>query len=198
VSASLGSLTPGLCDPSHDAQRLFRAVLETFSRPGRIVTLPKAPAAPGGLCPATTAFLLTLADRETPLWLASEFDSPIVRDFLRFHAGTPIVQARGDAVFAVLTARDADPFDGFAIGSDTYPDRSATLLIEVPALGVGTARTWRGPGVDGEVRVPVAGLDDRFWRQWAANHALFPCGLDVVFAAGSQLLALPRSIAVEV
>ena len=41
-----------------------------------------------------------------------------------------------------------------------------------------------------------AGAAD-FWQAWADNHALFPCGVDVVFAAGSQLLALPRSIAVE-
>ena len=43
----------------------------------------------------------------------------------------------------------------------------------------------------------VAGLPDSFWRDWTANHALFPCGVDIVFAADSQLLALPRSIAVE-
>jgi len=189
-------LAPGLVDPAHDAQRLFRAVLNAFSQPGRIVTLPNSPAGPGDISEATAAFLLTLVDRDTPLWLAAEVDSRPVRDFVRFHTGAAIVADRAAAVFAVL-AHDAASFDGFAIGTDAYPDRSATLLIEVPVLGAGSSRTWRGPGIDGQASVAVGGLGADFWRAWADNHALFPCGVDIVFAAGSQLLALPRSIAVE-
>ena len=54
-------LAPGFADPSHDAQRLFRGVLDAFSHPGRIVELRDAPAGPGTLSPAATAFLLTFA-----------------------------------------------------------------------------------------------------------------------------------------
>ena len=189
-------LAPGLVDPAHDAQRLFRAVLNAFSQPGRIATLPNPPAGPGGISQAAAAFLLTLVDRDTPLWLAPDVDSGAVRDFVRFHTGAAIVASRAAAVFAVL-AHDAASFDGFAIGTDAYPDRSATLLIEVPVLGAGSSRTWRGPGIDGRASVAIGGLGADFWRAWTENHALFPCGVDIVFAAGSQLLALTRSIAVE-
>ncbi|MEA2852345.1 MAG: alpha-D-ribose 1-methylphosphonate 5-triphosphate synthase subunit PhnH [Rhodospirillaceae bacterium] len=189
-------LAPGFSDPGHDAQRLFRAVLDAFAHPGRIMSLPDPPAGPGTISPATAAYLLTLVDRDTPLWLAPEFERPAVRDFVRFHTGAPIVARRDEAVFAVL-AHDTASLDGFAIGTDPYPDRSATLVIEVPVLGAGAARRWRGPGIDGQAAVAVGGLGADFWQAWADNHALFPCGVDVVFAAGSQLLALPRSIAVE-
>jgi alpha-D-ribose 1-methylphosphonate 5-triphosphate synthase subunit PhnH len=189
-------LAPGFSDPGHDAQRLFRAVLDAFAHPGRIMSLPDPPAGPGTISPATAAYLLTLVDRDTPLWLAPEFERPAVRDFVRFHTGAPIVARRDEAVFAVL-AHDTASLDGFAIGTDPYPDRSATLVIEVPVLGAGAARRWRGPGIDGQAVVAVGGLGADFWQAWADNHALFPCGVDVVFAAGSQLLALPRSIAVE-
>jgi len=190
-------LAPGLTDPSHDSQRLFRRVLDGFSHPGRIVELPDAPAGPGPLSPAATAFLLTFADRETPLWLEAGVDKQEVRDFLRFHAGTPIVRAREAATFGVIIAGGGEPFAGFAIGTDTYPDRAATLVIEVPALEGGRTTTWRGPGVDGEVHVAIDGLGDGFWPAWTGNHALFPCGIDLVFASGSRLIALPRSVAVE-
>ena len=192
-----GPLAHGLADPSHDAQRLFRGVLEAFSHPGRIVDLGDAPAGPGILSPASTAFLLTFADRETPVWLDAGLDTQTVRDFLRFHAGAPIVDQREAATFAVVTGGDADPFAGFAIGTDTYPDRAATLVVEVPALDGGPALLWRGPGIDGEVCVAIDGLGGSFWPAWAANHALFPCGVDLVFASGSRVLALPRSVAVE-
>jgi len=195
MSATL--LAPGFADSSHDAQRLFRGVLDAFSHPGRIVELRDAPVGPGMLSPAATAFLLTFADRETPLWLEAGVDKQEVRDFLRFHAGTPLVLSREAATFGVIIAGGGEPFAGFAIGTDTYPDRAATLVIEVPALEGGRTTSWRGPGIDGEVRISIDGLGDGFWPAWAANHALFPCGVDLVFASGSRLIALPRSVAVE-
>ncbi len=198
MSGTLRSLSPGLADPSHDAQQFFREVLDAFSHPGRIVTLANVPSGPGVISQATVAYLLTLADRDTPLWLAPAFDTPEVRDYLRFHTGAPIVEDRAAATLAVLPCDDAEPFEGFAIGTDTYPDRSATLLIEVPALSAGPLRIARGPGIKGETQLAIAGLNDGFWQQCATNHALFPCGVDLVFTAGSQLLALPRSISVEV
>ena len=190
-------LAPGLADPSHEAQRLFRSVLDAFSHPGRVVELRDAPVGPGTLSPAAAAFLLTFADRETPLWLEAGVDKQEVRDFLRFHAGAPLVHAREAAAFAVVIGGGGEPFAGFAIGTDTYPDRAATLVIEVPALEGGRATIWRGPGIDGEIRVAIDGLGDGFWPAWTANHALFPCGVDLVFASGSRLIALPRSVAVE-
>jgi alpha-D-ribose 1-methylphosphonate 5-triphosphate synthase subunit PhnH len=195
--SDLRMLAPGLADPSHDAQQIFRTILEATSHPGRIVSLPAAPAGPGMLSAAATAYLLTLADRDTPVWLASEFDRPEVCNFLRFHAGAPIVAQRAEAAFAVLAAGTASPFDGFDLGSDAYPDRSATLIVEVADLRSGPTRQWRGPGINGRTAIAVAGLSDDFWQGWAANHSLFPCGVDVVFTAGTELCALPRSIAVE-
>ena len=36
----------------------------------------------------------------------------------------------------------------------------------------GTMRRWRGPGIDGQASVAVAGISDDFWQDWAANHGL--------------------------
>ena len=193
----MSDIASGLADPAHDSQRLFRAVLEAFSHPGRIVTLPDPPPAASPLSRAATAFLLTLVDRDTPLWLAPAFDTPSVCDFVRFHTGALIARQPADALFAVLTPEGMPPLDGFPIGTDPYPDRSATLVFELPSLVGGPERRWRGPGIAARQSVCLSGLADSFWTQWAANRALFPCGVDLVFAAGSDLLALPRSIAVE-
>ncbi|HTR84850.1 MAG TPA: phosphonate C-P lyase system protein PhnH [Reyranella sp.] len=190
-------IAPGLADPAHDSQRLFRAVLDAFSHPGRIVALPRRPEAAKPLSAAATAFVLTLVDRDTPLWLAPACDTDSVRDFVRFHTGAPIVASEADALFAVLTPERAPLLDGFAIGSDPYPDRSATLVIEVPALTGGPQKKLRGPGIEDRAAFAVAGLGETFWSEWQTNHALFPCGVDIVFTAGTELLALPRSIVVE-
>ena len=191
------NLAPGLADIAHDSQRLFRDVLDAFSHPGRIVALRQPPPAVAPLSAAATAFLLTLVDRDTPLWLAPTLSTPPVRDFIRFHTGAPLVEWEPQALFAVVTPDRVPLLDGFAIGTDPYPDRSATLVLEVSSLTGGTPRRLRGPGIDGHATVAVTGLADSFWGEWAANHALFPCGVDLVFASGAELLALPRSIAVE-
>lgn len=193
----MSALAAGFADISHDSQRVFRSVLDAFSHPGRIVDVPAKVETAGALSVAATAFVLTLIDRETPLWLAPEFDTAEMRDFVRFHTGAPIVADIAAAVFGLATPARQPMLDGFAIGSDPYPDRSATLVIQVPALRGGPALTLRGPGIDGSATASIAGLPASFWSEWAANHALFPCGVDVVFAAGSELMALPRSIAVE-
>jgi alpha-D-ribose 1-methylphosphonate 5-triphosphate synthase subunit PhnH len=146
---------------------------------------------------AATAFLLTLVDSETPLWLAPEFDEAQVRDYVRFHTGARIAADAGAAAFALVTPARVPMLDGFAIGSDPYPDRSATLVIEVPSLRGGPTLTLRGPGIDGSATAGIAGLADSFRDEWAAHRALFPRGVDLVFAAGTELLALPRGIAVE-
>lgn len=190
-------IPPGLADPAHDSQRLFRTVLEAFSHPGRIVTLPEAPTGVGPLSHAATAFVLTLVDRDTPLWLEPAFDLPAVRDFVRFHTGARIAMREADALFALVTPDRTPLLDGFAIGTDPYPDRSATLVIEVPTLTSGETRTIRGPGIETRAEISIAGLPASFWGEWAANHALFPCGVDVVFTSSASLLALPRSIVVE-
>ena len=43
----------------------------------------------------------------------------------------------------------------------------------------------------------VTGLPDDFPALWAANHALFPRGADLLLCCGTTLAALPRSVRVE-
>lgn len=190
-------IAPGLADPAHDSQRLFRAVLNAFSHPGQIVTLPETPTGVGPLSHAATAFVLTIVDRDTALWLDPAFDVAAVRDFVRFHTGAQIATREADALFAVLAPDRTPLLDGFAIGTDPYPDRSATLVIEVPSLTDGAPCTIRGPGIETCAEIAIAGLPNSFASEWIANHALFPCGVDLVFTSGAALLALPRSIVVE-
>ena len=105
---------------------------------------------------------------------------------------------RADAVFAVLASAHAAAPRRLRLGTDAYPDRSATLVVEVPDLhGRADAAVARPGHRRPRELSPSPASPDDFWHDWAANHGLFPCGVDLVFTAGTELCALPRSIAVE-
>jgi alpha-D-ribose 1-methylphosphonate 5-triphosphate synthase subunit PhnH len=190
-------LAPGFADPVHDAQRCFRRVLDAMAHPGRIVDVAGALAAapPAPLGEAAAAVLLMLCDVETPVFLPQEARPAAA--YLRFHCGAPLVAAPDEAQFALADAAAGPPLDAFALGSDEYPDRSTTLVLQVAALSGEAGVVLRGPGIRDRARLAVGGLGAAFWPQRSALQALFPRGLDIVFACGSRLAALPRSTLVE-
>jgi alpha-D-ribose 1-methylphosphonate 5-triphosphate synthase subunit PhnH len=181
---------PGFTDPVLDAQACFRAVLGAMARPGTLQATGAGLAAPPPLHPATAAILLTLVDAETPLWIAPAFAAAC--DWIGFHGGTRPVPVIGDAAF-VLT--DALPrLDALATGSDEAPATAATIILQVASLGAGRRLLLAGPGLPAPATLAVDGLPDDFVEIWAANHALFPRGIDIILCSGTTVAALPRSV----
>jgi alpha-D-ribose 1-methylphosphonate 5-triphosphate synthase subunit PhnH len=198
VSVSDDPLAPGFASPVHDAQACFRAVLEAMAHPGRIVALPPrlAAPAPAPLGAAAAAIALSLCDLDTAVWLDAALAG--AAPYLRFHCGCPVAPAPALAQFAFVAApQELPPLDGFALGSDEYPDRSTTLVIEVAGLTGSSGRTLSGPGIEGTARLSVEALPRRFWTERALLAELLPRGIDVIFTCGARLAALPRSTRVE-
>ena len=184
---------PGFADPVTDAQACFRALLDAMARPGTVREAGSGLAPPAPLASAAAAALLTLVDGDAPLWL-DEAAAP-AWDWLAFHCGAVRAGDLSEAAFACTL--EMPPLAALAAGSDAGPEDSATLVLQVPALGEGRAYTLSGPGLRTPARLLVAGLPADFTAQWAANHALYPRGVDLVLCAGERLCALPRSVRVE-
>ncbi|NHQ74675.1 phosphonate C-P lyase system protein PhnH [Roseovarius gahaiensis] len=175
----------GFDTPATQAAMAFRALMEAMARPGHIETVTGA-TPPAPLSPAAGAALLTLCDAETPLYLAGPCDTPALRDWLAFHVGAPLV-GPADCAFAVGTWADLQPLTDYSIGTASYPDRSATLIVELDDLGADGA-VLRGPGIK-----DTAALSLPEKAAFQANTAQFPLGLDFIFTSGQRLAALPRS-----
>jgi len=192
-------LLPGFAEPVVEAQRVFRAVLDGMSFPGRIVPLPLDLIAPEPLDATAAAVLLALADLDAPIWLDPAFDRPAVREFLAFHCGAPRVD-RGRAAFALVTAEDG--LDGLALGTAEYPERSATAILPLPGLGEergeGVTLTLAGPGIRERNRLRVPGLSPALIAGLRRNEELFPQGIDLVLTAPRRLVCLPRTTRITV
>ncbi|PWC34931.1 phosphonate C-P lyase system protein PhnH [Azospirillum sp. TSO22-1] len=194
----MDGLLPGFPEPVLDSQRVFRAVLDAMSRPGSLVELPLHVTAPAPLEAATAAVLLALADYETPVWLDGAAGNDRVRQHLRFHCGCPIVPDAGAADFAVVAEPAVmPPLSAFKAGGDEYPDRSATLVVQVPTLTKGERWTLSGPGIRDRATLSPGGLPEGFRGWLAENRAAFPRGVDVILTCGWLLAALPRTTRLE-
>jgi alpha-D-ribose 1-methylphosphonate 5-triphosphate synthase subunit PhnH len=194
-------LAAGFADPVGAAQTTFRAVLTALSEPGTIVPLEVELEAPPPLGLAAAAIGLSLLDGDTPLWC-----DPTCRaaaPSLRFHTGAPLIDAPEQARFALIgDIAQLPSLATFDAGTDEYPDRSATLIIEVATIGSGTAGDkgtlmLRGPGIPDRRRLAIGGLPAGFAAEWRANHARFPRGVDLILTAGRRLVGLPRSTVIE-
>jgi alpha-D-ribose 1-methylphosphonate 5-triphosphate synthase subunit PhnH len=182
---------PGFADPVRDAQSVFRAVLGAMSRPGQLFQVAHGLTPPAPLEVATAAVLLTLVDAETPVFLAREFAE--AGEWITFHCGAQLVETA--APFAVTTRMP--PLGSLEAGSDEAPESSATLILQVAALGEGDAYVLSGPGLKEPSTLRATGLPDDFATVWASNHALFPRGIDLILCASDKLTALPRTVTVR-
>ncbi|MBN9587237.1 MAG: phosphonate C-P lyase system protein PhnH [Afipia sp. 62-7] len=183
-------------NPAYESQAIFRAVMDAFAAPGQRLFVPAADG-PDGLAPATAAILRSLADFETPVWLDEPFATPGIAQWLRFNTSAPIAPSQADAMFAVITG-DAPhlALDRFAAGNVEYPDRAATVIVQIDSLDSGDAYELRGPGIKDSHTISPRALPTDFEAALAANHALFPCGVDLILVADHDIVALPRSIQV--
>lgn len=191
----LHNIVAGFDNEALGSQAVFRAVLDALSHPGRPLDMPLNTALPRqGHC-AAAALLLGLLDADTPLWLSPLLASSDAAAWLRFHTGCPIVVDPSAAQFLWVAQGDEMPALGsLSLGSDAYPDQSATCVLEVNSLQADIAG-WRlqGPGMAGERYLRVKGLPQDFAAQWGANHANFPRGVDVFLCTATQIAGLPRT-----
>ncbi|MDQ6434596.1 phosphonate C-P lyase system protein PhnH [Mesorhizobium sp. LHD-90] len=195
MQAEAHMLEGGFAEPVLEAQATFRAVMDAMARPARAVKTGSRAAPPAPLTPLAGAIACTLMDADTPVWLDPRLSgSEAVRVWLGFHTGVRFAAAPTDAAFALIgDASDMPPFDRFAQGTQEYPDRSATLILQLDSLEGGAPLTFRGSGIKGEATIAPHGLPADFAAQWGENTRRFPRGVDLVLTAGDRLIGLPRS-----
>lgn len=187
-------LAGGFAEPVFGSQSVFRQLMDGMARPGTIQTIEADVGQPEPLGAAAGAVALTVCDHDTPIWLSAALGKSAAGEWIGFHAGAPVTREKAEARFAFVEAGAALASLGlFSPGTQEYPDRSTTLIIEVSGFSDGQALSLSGPGILEARKVSIAGLPEIFPRLWADNHALFPRGVDAILTAGRQLMCLPRT-----
>ena len=194
MDSKTDTLSGGFYEPVFQAQSVFRMLMDCMARPGQKLAIEPQIEPPAPMGVAAGAIALTLCDHDTPVWLTQTLSKSPVAAWLSFHTGTPLTVEKAEARFAFAEAGAMLPSLGlFASGSQEYPDRSTTVVIEVPALTGGPEWVLSGPGIKDSTTLSPIGLPPLFLRQWADNRALFPRGVDVVLTCGAEIVGLPRT-----
>jgi alpha-D-ribose 1-methylphosphonate 5-triphosphate synthase subunit PhnH len=189
----------GFANPVFDAQSVFRAIMDAMARPGTVQPIGGPARPPAPLSPVAGAVALTLCDHDTPLWLDPALQaSPAAKSWLGFHTGAPWAGTPADAHFALVSKPgDLIALENFAQGSQEYPDRSTTLILQLDSLVSGADLLLEGPGIEKMAMAAPTPLPRHFVEQWKQNRGRFPRGVDVILAAPEGIACLPRTTRIK-
>ena len=192
---TFAELPAGFADKVLSAQSTFRRVMDAMARPGSVQRITAIEAPSDVMMRGTAAIALTLFDHDTPVWLDSAMSATTsVAKWLKFHTSAPVVADPSISSFALIgRARDLPPLDRFAFGSNEYPDRSTTLILQVESLTKGPPIELRGPGIDGAAILQASIQPRDLFERLAINAVLFPRGIDVVLVHDDDIVAIPRT-----
>jgi alpha-D-ribose 1-methylphosphonate 5-triphosphate synthase subunit PhnH len=192
---TIAELPAGFADKVLSAQSTFRSVMDAMARPGTIQRIAVATGAPSPLMRGAAAIALTLFDHDTPVWLdAAMSETADVTKWLKFHTGAPVIADSSICSFALIGDPRALPaLDRFAFGSNEYPDRSTTLILQVGSLTGGSHFELRGPGIAGTAVLQTRIEPTDLFERLGVNAALFPRGIDVVLVVDDAIVAIPRT-----
>lgn len=195
----LQQVRPGFHDPALGSQVVFRTALRALSYPGRVQSMPAVTDLPFNGKAAAATLLLALVDSECTVWISPTLADTDAAAWLRFHTGCMWAKNINSARFLWIAENDEWPeLASLALGSDEYPDQSATVVVEVASLGDDTfidahKLSLEGPGIALRQDVSISGLPIDFVTQWTVNHQAFPRGVDLFLATSHEILGLPRS-----
>jgi alpha-D-ribose 1-methylphosphonate 5-triphosphate synthase subunit PhnH len=192
---TVAELPAGFADKVLSAQSTFRSVMDAMARPGTVQRIVATAGAPAPMMRGSAAIALTLFDHDTPLWLDPLMsETSDVAKWLRFHTGAPVIANPSTCNFALIgDARALPALDRFAFGSNEYPDRSTTLILQVESLTQGSVLELRGPGIDGTTALQATIQPTDLFERLEINQTLFPRGIDLVLVAGDAIVAIPRT-----
>jgi alpha-D-ribose 1-methylphosphonate 5-triphosphate synthase subunit PhnH len=192
---TVAELPAGFADKVLSAQSTFRCVMNAMARPGSVQRIVSAAGTPPAMMRGTAAIALTLFDHDTPVWLDARMQATAdVANWLKFHTSAPVVADSSIASFALVADPENLPaLDRFAFGSNEYPDRSTTLVLQVESLTDDPIVELRGPGIDGMAALRASIQPRDLFERLAINATLFPRGIDVVLVHHDSIVAIPRT-----
>ncbi len=183
-------------DKVFDTQRIYRLVLDSMARPGKLNSLPVLSInPPSRLNQFAAEVLLTLLDSETGLCLLPDDQAMI--DYLIVNTGAVSCPLPAADFIVVMGTAARPELSDVCRGTLLSPEQGATLIIMVDSLAAAGKRikvTLQGPGIKGESALHISGLHSDILETITGLNQEYPLGVDVVYVDHAGTIAcVPRS-----
>jgi alpha-D-ribose 1-methylphosphonate 5-triphosphate synthase subunit PhnH len=196
----MGANLESFSDQVFTSQQYYRLLLDAMARPGKIVMLPRLEIVPPeGLFWPLAGLAFTLLDQETTFAVLPNNQS--WNRYLCLNTGSRQAAVSG-AEFIILDGRvDLPELLTINRGELLFPDRGATLMIMVQAVGGADADiklTLQGPGIAGKKDLALSGLCPVNLERVQTLNREFPLGVDLMISDNAgALVCIPRSSIIQ-
>jgi alpha-D-ribose 1-methylphosphonate 5-triphosphate synthase subunit PhnH len=180
------------------SQAVFRVLLESLARPGRVLALPALGGGPGAgagraVGPGIVPLALAVIGSKVAVAGAPSWQARICRA-----TGASAADLAEASLVAIYGAVDPQAVARLRRGSAAAPEEGAKVGLACGALTEGgpgeTTLEMSGPGVPGRTRLGVDGVGRAVFDALRAANATFPAGVDVwLVDERGQVAGLPRS-----
>jgi len=172
------------------SQAVFRVLLESLARPGRVFQLPAAGDEVG---PGIVPLALAVIGSKVAVAGAPEWQARICRA-----TGALPTGIKAASLVAIYGTAEAETITRLRRGSAAAPEDGAKVGLACGALSQGgpgeTTIELKGPGVPGRTLLGVNGLSREVFGALRAANARFPAGVDVwLVDERGRVAGLPRS-----
>jgi alpha-D-ribose 1-methylphosphonate 5-triphosphate synthase subunit PhnH len=190
--------TGGFSDPVFQSHSTFKTLMDCMARPGLVGTLKPDANPPAPMGPGSGAIALTLCDHDTSVTLSPAMIATGVQSWFAFQTGALVTSERDEAAFAFYELGAQLPaLPTFSTGSQEYPDRSTTIVLELATFDGGQPLVLTGPGIKEQVVIAPLGLPAHFDSLWRDNAGLYPRGVDLILVSGLDIVCLPRTVKIR-
>lgn len=176
-------------------QRTFRVLVNSMSRPGKFFPLRE-----GIEYRPLKCVCLTLLDSEVTFsTLGPSFPEEFLREICLLTGARLTKLEEADYVLTSGLPRN-ELMTGLKVGSVLDPEGGATLIYEVGEEIIfrrTNLRIW-GPGISGELRITIKGLDPSFFRTLKALNINYPMGIDLILCYPEGIISITRSTNFEI
>lgn len=193
-------------DEVFDAQKHFRALLDSTARPGKINVLdPVMLQTPSGLNDPSALVAFVLMDA------SSTFDvigmPREVAEYLAINTNARHVETEKAHFIFARGSETPDFLDSADCGTLLYPDTGSTVVLQLENIATeplpGSLRlALEGPGIDGKTAFYASGLNPDLLLALQARNVEFPMGIDTILTFADRtgapaIAALPRTTRVS-